>query len=361
MSKIKYSTITLILENRIRQGFYPVRLPNTMDLVTEFATSRKTITKALRPLVESGLIKSGAKRGMLINHTVQTERGIIAIISNFNPQNPQMDISKVLHKECRLIQQSGFEPLCVSMPFNSRFGNPERFLSFAANADGLLFTNSTLTLEIALYLEKLRKPFLSCNQMPVYRKLNYVETDNFACIRQIAEYLLARNYRKIAFFFPSELESYQRQTRKKWHQLAQELKLTDLPCNHFAIDSSQTMHDQIRDFLTQVRQGEKPDITLLWGGYLGEEISDYQLLTDFCQDGWKLMSSSLSFVSADFRTDNLYRLRVDVGKHTTAAINALLELLIAVPRQPIHRLIPAELTFMDELEPIFPENNVSKI
>ena len=73
------------------------------------------------------------------------------------------------------------------------------------------------------------------------------------------------------------------------------------------------------------------------------------------------MSSSLSFVSADFRTDNLYRLQVDVSKHTTAAINALLELLIAVPRQPIHRLIPAELTFIDELEPIFPENNVSKI
>lgn len=352
MSKVKYSTLTLILEERIRQGFYTRRLPNTLELLSEFSTSRKTVTKALRPLVESGLLISGGKRGMLINKQDTGSRGVIAVISNFDPNNPENDISHLLHKECRLIQQSGFEPFCVTLPQSAQFGNPERFLRFAEDVSGLLFTNSTLTLEMALYLEKLNKPFLSCNQLPVYRRLNYVESDNFASIREVAAYLRRLQYRKIAFFFPSELESYQRQTRKKWQMLSRELDITDLPCNHFACDFSQDIRCQISSFLHQVRNGEKPDITLLWSGYLGENAEDYRLLADFCGGGYKLAGTALSPLGNENKPENLYRIYLDHWQDVfQAAVNALLELIIARPGKPIQRLQPMYVEYTDPIPP----------
>lgn len=347
MSDLKYSTITVVIEERIRQEVYKYRLPNTLDLAAEFAVSRQTITNALRPLTSAGLLKSCGKKGMLICRTPEKKRGIIAVVSFCNIAS-----NTLLPADDRffsLFEEADFEMMRIGLPYSSRFGNPELFLRFAQDVSGLIFISSSLTLEMAQYLEKLNKPFISCNQLPVYPRLNYVENDDFSQIREVITYLKKRNYRKIALYFPSPLECYGKLVKKSYRKLMTEL---ELPIHHcFTGDSSYLQNPQaaFRKFSQEILQGDQPDLILLWSCSMGSKDEDYQPLQELCGRNIPVLLRSNYAMQLGLNYPDLYFLDCKNPSEALmkAALQGLQELIIARPEKPIHRLIPNQVTCPD--------------
>lgn len=58
------------VRSRINDGTYPDRLPAEVDLSAEFDVSRETVRKALKALIDDGLIVSIRGRGYFV-----TKRG----------------------------------------------------------------------------------------------------------------------------------------------------------------------------------------------------------------------------------------------------------------------------------------------
>ena len=63
----KHTKITAELEQRITGGYYREKLPPLRALMKEYQVSLQTISKAVKPLILSGLISPGP-RGSAINH-----------------------------------------------------------------------------------------------------------------------------------------------------------------------------------------------------------------------------------------------------------------------------------------------------
>lgn len=178
MSAAKFASITVDIERRVRQGSYSGRLPTTLALAEEFGVARQTITNALRPLVERGLLAPAGKRGMLIAASVPRQNSLIGIVTGLTS-----DEIAFYHPEAatlELIEREGFEAMVLGLPQGYRWRDPARFFRFADQFAGILFAQSSLTAEISFYLDAKKVPFLSCNRLPVYPQLNYVGTASFA-------------------------------------------------------------------------------------------------------------------------------------------------------------------------------------
>ena len=350
MSAVKFSTITVEIERRIRQGIYKDKLPTTLVLAEEFNVARQTMTNALRPLVEQQIIISSGKRGMLINEQASWQCGLIAIINGLSLE--QINFYQSLRIECRLLEKEGFEPLILGLPASYRFGNPARFFRFIPNnIRGILFTQSSLTLDMAQYLETINVPFLSCNRLPVYPKLNYVETDDFSAIRKVIAQLTALNYRRIAFMFISHLEGYRNFIHQEWQKIVQEFDLEDMPCNYFDYNTELTNHDLLELFSKAVHYGERPDIIVIWGCYMGENKENYQIMQELLAINVPVVTTSqLAFEL--YKGRNIFLMRLNSAeKLYPAAVSAMMELVMAQIKKPIHRLIPFDLVFPHGLPP----------
>ena len=60
--------LMIILKKRIESGIYPVdsKIPNEMELCTEFQVSRPTVRRAIEELVEEGLVVKVHPKGTFV-------------------------------------------------------------------------------------------------------------------------------------------------------------------------------------------------------------------------------------------------------------------------------------------------------
>ncbi len=206
MSSAKYPALTANLELKIRQGGYREKIPTTRGMAAEFGVSRQTVTNALRPLIEKGLLISGRRNGVKIN-AKQLDRGLIGIVArgeldilNVNPT------FKPLQKR---MSADGFESVMLGVSH----GITPSIQNLLGNFVGLIFTNSSLTLEMAEYLEQKHIPFVSCNQLPIYSRLNFVQYDWIGAVKKIASLFALKGYQNQCLFFPGRLEGYDKFTQ----------------------------------------------------------------------------------------------------------------------------------------------------
>lgn len=196
MSNSRYPTLAATLEKRIAQGIYRDRLPTVRELAAEFKVSKQTVTLALRPLIVKGILKAEGRRGIHVAAPVKSP-GIIGIVATGDMSILEND--KKLKELQEQINRDGFESVLIGITNWISSRSVCKLLS--DHFSGIIFTNSTLSFEIAEHLDRLLIPFVSCNRLPVYPHINYVETNWRGAIRQLAEDLADMGYRKLGLFF----------------------------------------------------------------------------------------------------------------------------------------------------------------
>lgn len=342
MSNSRYPSLAAVLEKRIANGIYREKLPTVRNLAAEFQVSKQTVTLALRPLIQSGLLKPDGRRGIRIASR-ETSSGIIAIVG-------KGDMS-ILETDCRLkelqaqINRDGFESILIGVTDWISSRNLCKLLG--DHFSGIIFTNSTLSYEIAEYLDGAGIPFVSCNRLPVYPRINYVETNWGGTIRQIVRDFTARGYRKMALFFHGRLEGYNVIVRKEWKCIKEELGLPLIPADRIRLDYSASTLDNLRGYLEILRgQKEYPELLIFWPGLDEEKLG---LLTEgplrvpastrilaCARIGVHYPEQVMTFSEGDCYHEIL-----------SAAYEALREVMIAPTTRKIHRSVEYPVIYND--------------
>ncbi len=342
MSSSRYPSLAAVLEKRIAHGIYRDKLPTVRNLAAEFQVSKQTVTLALRPLIQSGLLKSDGRRGIRIA-SQETSSGIIAIVG-------KGDLS-ILETDRRLkelqaqINRDGFESILIGVTDWISSRNLCKLLG--NHFSGIIFTNSTLSYEIAEYLDGAGIPFVSCNRLPVYPRINYVETNWAGTIRQIVRDFAGRGLRKMALFFHGRLEGYNVIVRKEWKKIKEECGLPLLPADRIRLDYSASTLDNLRRYLEILRgQKEYPELLIFWPGLDEEKLG---LLTEgplrvpastrilaCARIGVHYPEQVMTFSEGDCYHEIL-----------SAAYEALREVMIAPTTRKIHRSVEYPVIYND--------------
>ena len=219
MYQAKTPYITQEIERRIRHNIYTERIPPTRILAAEFSVARQTITDALKVHVKSQLLKNCRRNGLVIDRS-KLKQGIIAIVSRFE----KSCVPEAFEQLQRLINRDGWQVKWI-------IAHSPRELEKELTSDtlGILFTGSSLTVEIVEYLQEKQIPFVSSNQLPGYRNINWVDFDVAHSIRELLTPAVSRGYKHIGVIFFGHIENFNELLRKELLKVKRELKLPHEP------------------------------------------------------------------------------------------------------------------------------------
>ncbi len=344
MSVSRYPALAAELEKRIQRGEYRGHLPTVRALAAEFGTTRQTVSMALRPLQRRGLVVSEGRRGLRI--VPQKSRGgLIGVVATGGLG--QLANDQFLKRLQQQLRADGYESLLVA---SSNWQGPTKICRFLGEYfTGLIFTNSALTFEIAEYLDNRKIPFVSCNRLPVYPHLNYVENNWRGAIRQLAVDFAASGRRRLGLFFHGRLEGYNRLIRKEWHGIKAELGLAPLPCDDIELRYDDTTEASLEYFLRRLR-GLRVDLDalLMWNGMTAGAV---ELLTRNPEtrlpETTVLAGVSVPGVSYPSNVC-IYEDPHSYGQVVFAAYDALRELLVAPVRRRIHRILDFPIAYVHQ-------------
>lgn len=199
MKTMRFSSITSDIERKIRWGVFGEKMPATPELSAMYKCSKSTVSNALHPLVRSGLLQMHSRRGGLCIDRSRFRSGAIGIVGRWPTGaafSPEANISSLLEQ----IRKDGFEPVILN--HSSEQDSIGSVQHFHDGFEGLIFAGSSINEEIALALERKYIPFISCNRLPLNRRLNFVGFDIFDPIAKLLDILVERGYKNIAFIIP---------------------------------------------------------------------------------------------------------------------------------------------------------------
>jgi len=349
MSSAKYPCLTVELEAKIRQGIYRNKIPTTRKLASEFAVSRQTVTNALRPLIDKGMLVAAGRHGVRISYH-QPEQGMIGIVAVGD--SAVLTNTLIMSRLQKQINDDGFESVLLSISSLKTYSNICNLLSDSFT--GLIFTYSSLNMEIAEYLEKKKIPFISCNRLPVYSRLNFVEHDWVSAIRKISGVFARKGYLKQSLFFPSRLEGYARLIREQWKRIKAELNLPHMEIDELELepdpDYLKNQSDCFIRYLKSLhKNGQYPQLIIMWGGGIADEIVEI-----VCHGQYKLPQSCI-FVGAQ-KTNSpipeqfLSFPEMDYHNLLSTAYEGLRELILAPSSKLIHRMVDCKIKIPEPRE-----------
>jgi len=331
MSSAKYPVLTASLELKIRQGGYREKIPTARGMAVEFGVSRQTVTNALRPLIEKGLLISDRRNGVKIN-VKQLNRGLIGIVARGDLA--VLNSSPMFKPLQERMSADGFESLMMDVSHGITSG----IRNLLGNFVGFIFTNSSLTMEMAEFLESEHIPFVSCNRLPIYSRLNFVECDWAGAVKKIASSFALKGYQNQCLFFQGRLEGYDKLVRKQWKNIKQELGLPLLKADEIELDWQNEPLVSLGKYLKTLYEIQQyPQLLIFWMGI------DEDVVTLVRHGKYKLPGSCVvagpSF-SPDFCGKNIITLAAnnDVAVQQ-ASYEALRELILAPSEKLIHRLV----------------------
>ncbi len=226
MSRARFPSIAVEIIRRIRQGVYVDKIPSTRALAAEFSSARQTITNVLQLLSEHNFIRTNPPYGM------------VPVLPEKNEKNKcigffcRADEKEFRESSCfsyieNLIAEQGYNT-CLKC-FRHGVSGHNFDAEFPEDLSGIIIKDSLLTWELSEYFAARNIPIVSCNIMPMIPSLNYVEVDVFHVLLEMADYLQARNYRRVSWFFTSSLESYGDFAQRNWRKIQQQKKLERFP------------------------------------------------------------------------------------------------------------------------------------
>ena len=215
MYPAKVPQITQLIERRIRQNFYSDRIPPTRVLAAELKVARQTMTDALKNLVQSGLLINCRRNGLVIDCS-KLKTGTVAAVSRFD----KTCIIDKFDNLKNIVNADGWKFICIQ-------ANNPRELEKQLPEDtlGVLFTSSSLTVESAEYLQKCQLPFVSCNQLPGYRQINWIDFDIARSLKILLKPIAQKGYKHVGVILSGHMENFNDLLRKELLKAKRELGL----------------------------------------------------------------------------------------------------------------------------------------
>lgn len=212
----KHTKITAELEQRITGGYYREKLPPLRTLMKEYQVSLQTISKAVKPLILSGLVSPGP-RGSAINHASAVRERYYAwgflCSGSAEMTDVTHDFFQLIH---RCLARDSYNMLFLDGR-NKRLRQDMDFWE-KQPIDGLVFGYGTLTAELARTVHRAGIAGVArhhAGNLPVH----VVEYDTFSSIDFVIGKIVEKGYRRIALQFKASLEGYQEYADKNWEQI----------------------------------------------------------------------------------------------------------------------------------------------
>ena len=192
---IQYKLVADEIGRNIAARRYGDTLPPVRELSEQFQVSLHTVQRALQVLSQRSLVVADSTRGIRIIHRPASK--IIGIFCNFRKGNSNDLVVTTLRK---LIEADGYEAIFVDVPEKVCNEVDGAFWRYGW-ADGYISLYGTSDTNIDLCLQSFKLPVVTANF--AYRKadLSCVDFDHRKLVRELAEGLYERGFRKIALSF----------------------------------------------------------------------------------------------------------------------------------------------------------------
>lgn len=194
MYDTKHTAITATLEEAIRSGRYRDKLPPLRALMQEFSVSMRTIDKAVKPLVRSGLITTG-NQGSFINF-IAGGRERYQTWGLLTPhQVSQDEWVGYANVQRYLAADNHFNTMLINCA-NPQLAAMENWTRLPV--DGIVFGFDTVS---AFRTEAVRRagiPAVALHYVEPEYGIHSVSADHFGAIDKVVQRLTAVGYRRIA-------------------------------------------------------------------------------------------------------------------------------------------------------------------
>ena len=261
MYPAKVPQITQLIERRIRQNFYSDRIPPTRVLAAELKVARQTMTDALKNLVQSGLLINCRRNGLMIDRSKLKNGTIVIVVPSHIPC-----ATATYEAVQQAVTSDNWQLVRIN---DSTPRNLEKELP--TDTLGILFTNSSLTVETAEYLQKRQIPFVSCNQLPGYRQINWVDFDLLYSLKEFLTYISNQGYKHIGVVFFGHMENFNDRIRKELLKVKRQLGLPHEPYDNAVVYWQDSPNDILNQTLKFYRQKNSYPEALLCFARLSSE------------------------------------------------------------------------------------------
>ena len=141
MPDVKYIELSEQLERELRLGHFGEWLPNVRDLSRQFGVAKATMSRALRPLAERGLI-APSPGGTRITELARKREGVRVVVVVVDEDDTSIRQDELLQTLRRAAQEDNTELVFLSTTGQAIF----RQFKFwdASFCDGFIFVYSTI-------------------------------------------------------------------------------------------------------------------------------------------------------------------------------------------------------------------------
>lgn len=216
MHEAKYYEIADKLESQIAKSRWKSRLPGVAALSKEFGVNSRTVCKALRVLSDKGKIDIRPSSGAYIRSSpLRKKYGTIGVLGTMGavggPIGPKTSARlAVVDEEAR---KRGYHVLNVDYSRDAFQANPDALLDIPA--DGFLFTNCFLNVDIVKRLIHARIPFISANRISDVDGVNWIDFDWEKALTKALHHLIELGHSRIASVsFATGLQEHDRRIRE---------------------------------------------------------------------------------------------------------------------------------------------------
>lgn len=224
MFDTKYLDVAEELESRIDKGHWRQKLPPVTTLSRELGVNPRTLAKALRSLSDKGRVNIRPSTGAFIRDTrpVSRTNKVIGVLGMLRDTKKTDELVAIEEQAA----ESGYYVLNVEHCRKLFRHKPNVLLELPV--DGLIFTNSVLTPEIAQSLNRNQVPFVAVNRVSDPPDIHWVDYDHQKAHQQILTHLLDLGHRRMAYVaFRPRLEEHDLRIRQAHREVLEPLGLLD--------------------------------------------------------------------------------------------------------------------------------------
>ena len=241
--KNKFEQVRDALLDEIKKGVYEqsLKLPSENELIERFGIARETARKAISDLVRKGLVKRRKGAGSFITKQGQRRSGLIGLLM---PDASSARIFRDFVAEIsRLARRNGYEVIVRDLSAGSIAETKVRVRRMARelivqNVEGVVFRPliderlAASNLEVVRIFKNAETPVVLMDSdvvaSPERSECDLIAIDNVSAGRRVAEHLLKRGRRKVAFMMNGTALRHNENWRNRLFGVAGEMVLRNV-------------------------------------------------------------------------------------------------------------------------------------
>lgn len=243
MAQGKFEQVRDALLDDIKKGIYEgsLKLPSENELIERFGVARETARKAISDLVRKGLVRKRKGAGSFVTKLGQRKSGLIGLLM---PDASSARIFKDFVEGIRrLAKRNGYEVVVRDLVAGSVAETKMRVRRIARElvvqrVEGVVFRPliderlAASNLEVVRIFKNAETPVVLMDSdvvaPPERSECDLVAIDNVSAGRRVAEHLLMRGYRKVAFMINGTVLRHNVNWRNRLFGVAGEMALRNV-------------------------------------------------------------------------------------------------------------------------------------